>query len=113
MFKKILNRAAGVSMALVLVAGVFAGCSDAFSASTDEAVNERAVFIEEGDRIYAVAESQPSDRLQFKLDLGSTSLSAGDEFTFYITYNKTMSSQPEQNLRSATEQTATQSGRLL
>ena len=88
MFKKFLSKAASASAALVLVAGVFAGCSDSFT-TADGAVDAdfaRAAFSSSGDRIYATATSTPSDRLQFKLKCSST-IPSGTEFTFYTTYN--------------------------
>ena len=89
MFKIFLQKFAVVTASIIFSAGIFTGCSDSFDAinagSTRESAS-RAAFAASGDRIYAVAESAPKDRLQFRLDLGKT-LASGTTFTFYTTYN--------------------------
>ena len=89
MSKTFIQKFAVVTASIIFSAGIFTGCSDSFDAlnagSTRESVS-RAAFATSGDRIYAVAESVPKDRLQFRLDLGKT-LASGTTFTFYTTYN--------------------------
>ena len=91
MLKSFLGKAAALTAALLIAAGIFAGCNSSFDVASDAAADAeaRASFISSGDRIYAVALSQPSDRLQFRLDLGSTTISKSknNEFTFYIRNN--------------------------
>lgn len=89
MIRRVVSKAAVMSAALLLAAGMLSGCSDAYdvvNGDSGESVNARSAFKEKGDRIYVVAESQPSDRMQFCLDLGSKTISSGTEITFYTTY---------------------------
>ena len=86
---KIVTKSIGtVLTSLVMTAGFFAGCSDSFSvAAEDSSFGARAAdFVLSGDRIYAVADSTPSDRIQFKLKL-SEEIEAGTVIKFFTTYN--------------------------
>lgn len=84
MFRKVLKTAA----VLACSAGIFAGCANSLTDAewSSETGSARATS---GTRIYATVTANPSDRVQFRLDLGSTKISkdSNNKFTFYVSCN--------------------------
>ena len=84
MFRKVLKAAA----VLACSAGIFASCSNSLTDAdwSSEISSARATS---GTRIYATVTANPSDRVQFRLDLGSTKISSttNKTFTFYVSCN--------------------------
>jgi len=84
MFKKVLKAAA----VLACSAGIFAGCADSLT-SAEFSSDLNSARATSGTRIYATVTANPSDRVQFRLDLGSTKISSttNKTFTFYVSCN--------------------------
>ena len=99
MLKRILSKTAGLTSALVLAAGLFAGCSDALEL-TDGAsgsVGERAAEAT-GSKIFAYVDEidETADRVQFKLN--NVDIQKGDVISFCVHYNNYESMPPVTSL---------------